>query len=241
MRLGTLLTTWLALSSATVPVALVQAETPLKAKVGGRAEARAKLKAANKAARGEVKQARKAFHEDRKASKEALRESLKAAGKDVQARKAARQELRTELKGARAEKREAVKAARADRRPARAEARAELKTARKATRKARRKARWQALKAKSGGKLSKPSQLPKPARVELKRHARRMARIARIEALGKAKSKPAWVSRAAALRSRESARHTKVLETVLARSQAPVATPATTDKTTAAADTTETP
>jgi hypothetical protein len=131
------------------------------------------------------------------------REDAKERREDAKERREDAKERREDAK----ERREDAQERREERREDGAGPTDEQRAERKKQRESRRAEAREKAKAKWGDELKKP-----PVREELRRHARRMARLARIKEIATEKKNEARVKKADELMERERARHQKRME-----------------------------
>jgi hypothetical protein len=131
------------------------------------------------------------------------REDAKERREDAKERREDAKERREDAK----ERREDAQERREERREDGAGPTDEQRAERKKQREARRAEARDKAKAKWGDELKKP-----PVREELRRHVRRMARLARIKEIATEKKNDARVKKADELMERERARHQKRME-----------------------------
>jgi hypothetical protein len=131
------------------------------------------------------------------------REDAKERREDAKERREDAKERREDAK----ERREDAQERREDRREDGGGATEEQRAERKKQRESRRAEAREKAKAKWGDELKKP-----PVREELRRHVRRMARLARIKEVATEKKNDARVKKADELMERERARHQKRME-----------------------------
>ena len=124
------------------------------------------------------------------------------------------EEAREDVDDAREEHLEARADAREDVLEARSE-REEVRQERRASRREARQARWRALRERFD--VDHPRALSAPVRAELRTHARRMAKLRRIEALADEADDDANEDRAARLMDRERTRHDQAMSRLQAR------------------------
>ena len=143
---------------------------------------------------------------------------VQAVSEMQQARMEARAELREERREARMERREDRREAqmelreanRGGDREANANMREAAMDARRERRRERRRGVWRRLRRSA--MVQRPADIPPPIRNELRRHARRIAKLARIEDLAEAAENSTAVQRVHRLRQRERQRHDRRLE-----------------------------
>ncbi|MAT29433.1 MAG: hypothetical protein CMN31_19020 [Sandaracinus sp.] len=175
--------------------------------------ARMQARQARMAAQMEGREARGARMEARAETMEAREARRELRGTMGAERREAARELREEAREARE--------ARGEAREATMEARAAGREARRETREARRRTRreeaWRRLRERTG--TERPRAIAPPIRAELRQHARRVARLKRVEGLAAEAEDEAALTRVRALMEREEARHQRRMTRLAARGE----------------------
>lgn len=163
----------------------------------------------------DAREAREEMRDTAKEQREEVREARK--GGDPEEIREAQREAREEMR----EKREELREEQREAREARSESSEREREARKAERLAagkrqearraqadkKREEQWKDLSKKAGKSDAQPSDLPPPLRNELRLHARRSAKLDRIETIAKEKDDEELVDRVKELRKKENERH----------------------------------
>lgn len=174
-------------------------------------------------AQEDAREARKELQETAEEQRREIREAQERGDKEEirEAREEAREELREKREDIREEQRKAREArgelSEKEREARQAEGLAARKRqeARKARADEKRADQWKDLSKRAGKPDAQPSDMPPPVRNELRSHARRSAKLDRIEAIAKEKDNDKLVDQVKELRRRENERHEARLEKLI--------------------------